>query len=226
MLKLQNVTKFYKIKTKRHYVIRDLTYEFDDNTSIAILGANGAGKSTLLRMLGGIELPNKGKIITNKSISWPVGLGTGYLPQLSARENIRFVCNIYNKSREERLRVTKYVYEFAEIGKFFDMPIETYSSGMRGRVNFGLSMAFDFDYYLVDEVIGVGDPFFKKKADEVFAQKRKNTGILFVSHSIHQIRQICDVGIYLENGKFSVYRNIEQAIERYLENKQAHTNKP
>jgi capsular polysaccharide transport system ATP-binding protein len=224
MLKLQNVTKFYKIKSKRHYVIRDLSYEFPENTSIAILGANGAGKSTLLRLLGGIELPNTGSIITNKSISWPVGLGSGYLMNLSARENIRFVCHIYNKSRHERLRITEFVYNFAEIGKFFDMPIETYSSGMRGRVNFGLSMAFDFDYYLVDEVTGVGDPFFKKKAAEVFQEKRKKAGILFVSHNIKQIRETCDIGVYLENGKFTVYQDIEEAIKRYQKNKQAHSN--
>ena len=219
MLKLNDVTKFYKIKKNKHYVLKNITYEFPAQTSIAILGANGAGKSTLLRLLGGIELPNKGKVITNKSISWPVGLGSGNMASLSARENIRFVCHIYNKTKKEREAITQYVRDFAEIGEFFDMPVETYSSGMKGRINFGLSMAFDFDYYLVDEVMGVGDPFFKKKATQVFEEKRKNASMLLVSHNVQQIKKMCDIGIYLESGSFTVYEDIKEAINVYQKNK-------
>ena len=221
MLKMKNVTKYYNIKKHRHYVINNLTYEFPSKASIAILGPNGTGKSTLLRMLGGIELPNSGEVISDESISWPVGLASGTVSNLSARENIRFVCQIYNKSREERQKIINYVYDFAEIGKFFDMPIETYSSGMKGRINFGMSMAFDFDYYLVDEVTGVGDPFFKKKAQAVFQEKRKNSSMIFVSHNTAQIRRNCDIGIYLQNGRFTVYEDIEEAIKVYEEQKKS-----
>ena len=163
MIKLNNVTKYYKTKKGRNYILKNVTYEFPDNKSIGLFGRNGTGKSTLLRLLGGIELPNSGSIERNKTISWPVALNSAFLPSLNAEQNIRFVCQLYNKSDSERRIITNYVREFAEIGNAFDEPVKSYSTGMKSRLNFGLSMAFDFDYYLVDESISVGDSFFKKK---------------------------------------------------------------
>lgn len=215
MIVLDNVTKFYRIKEFRHYVLRDVSYTFNSGLSIGILGKNGAGKSTLLRMLGGIEYPNFGRIIISGSISWPVGLTAGFLPALSARENIKFVCRIYGKTGLETKKIVDYVRDFAEIGDHFDMPISSYSSGMKGRVNFGLSMAFDFDYYLVDEVTGVGDPSFKKKAADAFNQKRKNAAMVMVSHDMKTLRDTCDIGIYLHDGKIDVYEDLEEAIKLY-----------
>lgn len=217
MITLDRVTKFYRIKDFRHYVLRDVSYKFNSGVSIGILGKNGAGKSTLLRMLGGIEFPNSGKISISGSVSWPVGLTAGLLPNLSARDNIKFVCRIYGKSILEARNVIEFVKDFAEIGEHFDMPISSYSSGMTGRINFGLSMAFDFDYYLVDEVTGVGDPSFKKKSSDAFNQKRKNAAMIMVSHDMKILRDTCDIGIYLHDGKIDVYEDLEEAIKIYQE---------
>lgn len=129
--------------------------------SIALIGHNGAGKSTLLKMIGGIDRPDSGKIITNKTISWPVGLAGGFQGSLTGRENVKFVARLYVK-KENVNNIVDFVRDFSELGKYFDMPIKTYSSGMRARLGFGLSMAFKFDYYLVDEITAVGDAKFKK----------------------------------------------------------------
>lgn len=219
MIHFKNVTKYYKIKSGKHYILQNVNYNFPDKTSIAILGKNGAGKSTLLRMMGGIELANSGEISSDCSISWPVGLASGFQANISAKDNIKFVCRIYNKSISETKNIIDFVEDFAELGNFFTMPIRTYSSGMRSRISFGLSMAFDFDYYLVDEVVGVGDQNFKDKAKNLFDERRKNSSIIMVSHNMAHLKENCDMGIYLSNGEFTVYDNIDDAIKAYQSNK-------
>lgn len=215
MIQLVNATKFYNIRGHKHYILRDVNYTFPEGKSIGILGRNGAGKSTFLRMLGGLEYPNSGKIITTSSISWPVGLTAGFQGSLTARENIKFVCRIHNKNRHEMKQIEEFVYDFAEIGEFFDMPVKSYSTGMRGRVNFGLSMAFDFDYYLVDEVTGVGDPQFGKKANNAFNEKKKNACIIMVSHNMKEIKSSCDIAVVLDNGKINIFDDMDEAIASY-----------
>lgn len=215
MIILNNVTKFYRVRSFRHYVLKNVTHQFNSGVSIGILGKNGAGKSTLLRMLGGIECPNFGAIQIIGSVSWPVGLTAGLLSNLSARENIKFVCRIYGRTGLETKKIIDYVNEFADIGEHFDVPLSSYSSGMRARINFGLSMAFDFDYYLVDEVTGVGDPSFKQKAKDEFNKKRKNAAMIMVSHDVKTLRDTCDIGLYLHDGKIDVYEDLEEAIKIY-----------
>lgn len=215
MIQLVNVTKFYNIRGHKHYILKDVNYTFPEGKSIGILGRNGAGKSTFLRMLGGLEYPNSGKIITTSSISWPVGLTAGFQGSLTARENIKFVCRIHNKNRREMKQIEEFVYDFAEIGEFFDMPVKSYSSGMKGRVNFGLSMAFDFDYYLVDEVTGVGDPQFQKKAKQAFDEKKKNACVIMVSHAMKEIKDNCDIAVVLDNGKINIFDDMDEAIASY-----------
>lgn len=163
MIKIENLTKSYRTPTGRHYVFKDLNIEIPSGKSVAFIGRNGAGKSTLLRMIGGIDRPDSGKIITNKTISWPVGLAGGFRGSLTGRENVKFVARLYAKQEELKEKI-EFVEEFAELGKYFDMPIKTYSSGMRSRLGFGLSMAFKFDYYIVDEVTAVGDASLKRSA--------------------------------------------------------------
>ena len=215
MIELKNATKFYNIKGKKHYILDNVSYRFPSGKSIGLLGANGAGKSTLLRLLGGIELPNAGKIITTSSISWPVGLSAGFQGSLTARENIKFVGQIHGKNIKEAKRIADFVYDFAEIDDFFDMPVKSYSSGMKNRVNFGLSMAFDFDYYLVDEVTAVGDAKFKAKAKKEFDKKRKSACVIMVSHSMSELKKNVDIGVLLKDGKISIYENIDDAINEY-----------
>ena len=216
MIKLDNLTKFYPLSNgDKHFVFREFTFTFPDDCSIGLIGRNGAGKSTLMRLLSGADIPNAGKVITDKKISWPVGLAGGFQQSLSARDNVKFVARVYGykgKALEEKVR---YIEEFAEIGKYFDEPMNTYSSGMRSRIGFGLSMAFDFDYYLIDEAGAVGDAKFKKKSDAIYKEKLSNSKVIMVSHNMAEIEQWCDKVILVNSGKTIVYDDVKEGIEMY-----------
>ncbi|EFN8157636.1 ABC transporter ATP-binding protein, partial [Escherichia coli] len=197
MIAIENLTKSYKTQNGRHYVLKDVNLLFPEGKSIAFIGHNGAGKSTLLRIIGGIDRPDKGRIVTDKTISWPVGLSGGFQGSLTGRENVKFVARLYSKNNELRDKID-FVKDFSELGKYFDMPIKTYSSGMRSRLGFGLSMAFDFDYYLVDEITAVGDARFKKKCIDLFNQKRDKSNLLMVSHNLNSLADYCDHAILFD----------------------------
>ncbi|HGT7562243.1 TPA: ABC transporter ATP-binding protein [Escherichia coli] len=213
MIKIENLTKSYRTPTGRHYVFKDLNIEIPSGKSVAFIGRNGAGKSTLLRMIGGIDRPDSGKIITNKTISWPVGLAGGFQGSLTGRENVKFVARLYAKQEELKEKI-EFVEEFAELGKYFDMPIKTYSSGMRSRLGFGLSMAFKFDYYIVDEVTAVGDARFKEKCAQLFKERHKESSFLMVSHSLNSLKEFCDVAIVFKNSYIiGYYENVQSGID-------------
>lgn len=215
MIKVENITKYYRVKGRKKIVFKDLNLLLTAGGRLALLGPNGAGKSTLLRVLCGIEQPNSGSITRSSSISWPVGLGRGFIPNLTGKENVRFVCRLFNCSKEETRRRIGFVQDFAEIGSYFEMPIVTYSSGMRSRLAFGLSMAFDFDYYVIDEVMAVGDPNFKLKCREMLNEKLQGKGLIMVSHSMWDVRNFCDQGLYLNNGVLQYESDIDKLIELY-----------
>ncbi|HGX9512606.1 TPA: ABC transporter ATP-binding protein [Escherichia coli] len=215
MIKIENLTKSYRTPTGRYYVFKDLNIEIPSGKSVAFIGRNGAGKSTLLRMIGGIDRPDSGKIITNKTISWPVGLAGGFQGSLTGRENVKFVARLYAKQEELKEKI-EFVEEFAELGKYFDMPIKTYSSGMRSRLGFGLSMAFKFDYYIVDEVTAVGDARFKEKCAQLFKERHKESSFLMVSHSLNSLKEFCDVAIVFKNSYIiGYYENVQSGIDEY-----------
>ncbi|MBB0772807.1 ABC transporter ATP-binding protein [Escherichia coli] len=215
MIKIENLTKSYRTPTGRHYVFKDLNIEIPSGKSVAFIGRNGAGKSTLLRMIGGIDRPDSGKIITNKTISWSVGLAGGFQGSLTGRENVKFVARLYAKQEELKEKI-EFVEEFAELGKYFDMPIKTYSSGMRSRLGFGLSMAFKFDYYIVDEVTAVGDARFKEKCAQLFKERHKESSFLMVSHSLNSLKEFCDVAIVFKNSYIiGYYENVQSGIDEY-----------
>ena len=215
MIKIENLTKSYRTPTGRHYVFKDLNLEIPSGKSVAFIGRNGAGKSTLLRMIGGIDRPDSGKIITNKTISWPVGLAGGFQGSLTGRENVKFVARLYAKQEELKEKI-EFVEEFAELGKYFDMPIKTYSSGMRARLGFGLSMAFKFDYYIVDEVTAVGDARFKEKCAQLFKERHKESSFLMVSHSLNSLKEFCDVAIvFKDDNAVGFYEDVQEGIEEY-----------
>ncbi len=215
MIKIENLTKSYRTPTGRHYVFKDLNIEIPSGKSVAFIGRNGAGKSTLLRMIGGIDRPDSGKIITNKTISWPVGLAGGFQGSLTGRENVKFVARLYAKQEELKEKI-EFVEEFAELGKYFDMPIKTYSSGMRSRLGFGLSMAFKFDYYIVDEVTAVGDARFKEKCAQLFKERHKESSFLMVSHSLNSLKEFCDVAIvFKDDNAVGFYEDVHEGIKSY-----------
>ncbi|MBJ6839253.1 ABC transporter ATP-binding protein [Escherichia coli] len=216
MITIENLTKSYRTPLGRLYIFKDLNIAFPSDKSIALLGRNGAGKSTLLRVIGGIDRPDKGTVITDKTISWPVGLSGGFQGSLTGRENVKFVARLYSKANELKNKI-EFVEEFSELGKYFDMPIKTYSSGMRSRLGFGLSMAFNFDYYLVDEITAVGDARFKEKCAKLFKAKHSEFNFIMVSHSLHSLKEFCDVAIYLgRNNMVYYFDDVDYAIKQYL----------
>lgn len=168
-----------------------------------------------MRLLGGADVPDSGTVATDKSISWPVGLAGGFQGSMTGRENIKFVCRVYGAVGEAMRKKVAYVEDFAEIGNWIDEPVKTYSSGMRSRVAFGLSMAFDFDYYLIDEVMSVGDAHFKRKCSDVFEEKLQKSKVVLVSHSMGDIKKLCDVVLLVRNGGVQIYDDVDEGIMAY-----------
>lgn len=217
MLELQNLTKWYSTPRGRRYVFRDLNFVFPADASIGLIGRNGAGKSTLLRLLGGIDMPNAGAVVTDARISWPVGLSGGFQSALTARENIQFVCRVHGATGTKMRKIIDFIADFAEIGEYFDMPMSSYSSGMRSRVAFGMSMAFDFDYYLIDEVTAVGDPQFKSKSQAVLTERLARAKVIMVSHAVSEIAKFCDVVVLVDRGNTLLYTDVNEGIAAYQE---------
>lgn len=215
MISLEGVSKYYPTPKGRKYILQDVTVKFPPNKNIGILGRNGMGKSTLLRLLGGIDFPNSGRIQIDGRISWPMGLAGGLQGSLTGRDNARFVCRIFGDNEREVERKIGFIHEFSELGDYFDMPVKTYSSGMKARLTFATSMAFDFDIYLIDELTAVGDKRFKEKSKQALQEKKDRASFIKVSHNMQELRQECEVGVYLENGKIHVYDDIEQAVATY-----------
>lgn len=213
MITLDNVSKYYPTKFGRHYVLRNVSFTLPGDRNIGILGANGAGKSTLLRLLGGMDMPNKGKVIRHSRVSWPLALSGGFQGSMTGRENTRFVCRIHGV--HDTAEVEEWVKEFSEIGQHYELPIKGYSSGMKSKFSFAVSMAFDFDIYLTDEITSVGDARFKQKCIDVFTQKRETASLIMVSHDMKTLRQQCDMGIVLQNGQLTLHQDIEEAITIY-----------
>ena len=158
-------------------VLDRISRDFPPGVNVGILGRNGAGKSTLLRIIGGSELPDSGTVLRGARLSWPIGFSGGFNHKISGRENLHFICRLY---KEDYRRVADFVEAFAELGEYLDMPVFTYSSGMKAKLAFGVSMAFNFEYYLIDEVMSVGDSVFRKKSEAFFAERRKNATLIVV----------------------------------------------
>ncbi|BEU04049.1 polysialic acid transport ATP-binding protein KpsT [Agarivorans sp. OAG1] len=212
-IELLNVTKWYPSKLGRRYVLNNVSLRLPKGRDIAIMGANGAGKSTLLRMLGRTDFPNRGTINNPFKTSWPLGLSGGTQGSMSGRENTQFVCRIYGVKRSEVIEA--FVQEFSGIGDNFELPVKSYSSGMRSKFSFALSMAFDFEVYLIDEVLAVGDQSFQRKCREALEEKRELANILLVAHSAKKMKQHCDYGLVIHQGKISTYEDIDEAIHIY-----------
>lgn len=218
MIIAENITKTYKIHGKKRTIFENLSLTLHPGDKLALLGHNGAGKSTLLRVLCGVEKPNKGRVTRTSSLSWPVGLSNGFIANLTGRENIKFLCRLFNCSKEQSLAKINFVQDFAELNDYFEMPISTYSSGMQSRLSFGMSLAFDFDFYVVDETLAVGDTNFVQKSKHAFKNKSATSGLIMVSHDVELVRQFCNQGMYLKQGKIFHSNNIEDIITLYLQN--------
>jgi capsular polysaccharide transport system ATP-binding protein len=213
MIRFEHVTKRYRLRSGSKTILGDASFDIQRGQNLAVLGVNGAGKSTFLRLISGNELPDSGRIRREGvSISWPLGFAETFHGSLSGRDNLKFACRIYSRSVEA---VTDYVQSFSELGASLDEPVKNYSSGMRARLAFGLSMAFDFDVYLVDEITAVGDARFKAKCAEVFGQKLEKSDIIMVSHSMSTLKEFCSVGCVLDKGTLKFYDSVKDAIDVY-----------
>lgn len=215
MIRLENLSKTFIREGLRHTVAAQLNVEFPTGVSVGLLGRNGAGKSTLLSMIAGTITPTSGRIVSDGTISWPVGFAGSFHNSLTGAQNVRFIARVYGVDTDA---LVGFVEDFAELGSHFHQRLATYSSGMRSRLAFGVSMGIRFDTYLVDEVTSVGDAAFSKKSNEVFLSRMRESGAIVVSHSMDLMRKLCTMGMVLENGQLRVFDNIDYAIRHHLTN--------
>lgn len=212
MIELHNVYKAYRNNGHTKVVLDHVTTAFERGHSYGILGVNGAGKSTMMRLLSGIELPNGGTIKRDVAISWPLGFASAFHPLMSGRDNVTFAARLYGKDVRD---VLDFVEDFSELGDYLDVPVRTYSSGMMGRLAFGLSMAIDFDCYLIDEITAVGDARFSKRCEAAFAERRAKADVIMVSHAVGTIETFCDRGAVLVDGRLMMFESVDQAVDVY-----------
>ncbi len=212
MIEFRDISKGFWVKGEYYPVIRDLNLTLPSGKSLALLGRNGAGKSTLLNMVSGNMRPDTGDIISDGSISFTVGYAGSFHGDMTGVQNTRFVARVYGVDTDE---LVDFVEDFAEIGKHFHMPLRTYSSGMKSRLAFGVSMGIKFDTYLIDEATATGDKRFKVKSKNVFRARMSEASAIMVSHSMADIRNFCDAGLVLHDGQIEVFDDVEDAIERH-----------
>ena len=215
MIRFDNLTKVFALEGQRKTVADNINVTFPTGRAVALLGRNGAGKSTLLQMVAGTLTPTSGRIVSTGTISWPVGFAGSFHPELSGAQNVRFVGRIYDVDTDELIA---FVEDFAGLEVHFHLPFRTYSSGMKARLAFGVSMGIGFDTYLVDEVTSVGDAAFKERSTTVFRERMKNAGAVVVTHSMPQVRELCTSAAVLHNGKLIYYDALEEGISAHLEN--------
>jgi len=212
MIRLENVTKDYATRQGRIRILSDVNLTIGPGEKIGILGGNGAGKSTLIRLISGAETPTSGRIARRMTTSWPLAFSGGFQGALTGLDNLRFICRIYGVSTEDKIAP---VEEFAELGRYLREPVRTYSSGMRARLAFAISMVIEFDCFLIDEVVAVGDTRFRAKCEEELFGKRSDRAMIIVSHSANYIRKHCDRAAVLDHGVLHHFDDIGRAYKYY-----------
>jgi capsular polysaccharide transport system ATP-binding protein len=219
VISIQKVIKRYPILGGTRVVLDEVNLDIHPGEKIGILGRNGAGKSTLIRLISGTERPDRGEIIRGMKVSWPIAFGGTFQEQLTGLDNLRFICRIYNRSIEDKI---PFVQDFAELGPYFKEPVGKYSSGMRARLAFAISMVVEFDCYLIDEVMAVGDDRFRAKCEVELFQKRADRAMIIVSHSPTYIKKHCDKVSVLLRGKLHHFEDVEAGFEFYQRNNTEH----
>lgn len=210
MIKVENVTKHYHIGKANKVVFSNLSFEIHRGESIGICGANGAGKSTLLRLLAGVEKPTRGRVTRTMLTSWPLGLSSCFQSSLTGADNARFISRIYDRDETELLT---FVDDFAQLGAYLYQPVSTYSAGMQARLAFGVSLAIEFECYLIDEVAGAGDARFRARSEEALQERREKASLIMTSHDPSMLRAYCRRGAVLYGGSLVLYDTIEEACD-------------
>lgn len=212
MIRCENLRKSYHGGHGNHEVLKGVNLTVAPGQRLALLGRNGAGKSTLIKLIGGVELPTGGRVVREMSCSWPIGFNGGFQGSLTGFDNARFIARIYGKSYGE---IRDFVEDFTELGGSLAMPVKTYSSGMRARLAFALSLAIEFDCYLIDEVILVGDQNFQRKCHFELFEKRADRAMIIASHDMHTIDNLCDSAVVIHDGIATLHDNVPDAIAVY-----------
>lgn len=212
MIRVENLCKSYRIGHGRKKVLDEVSFDIKPGDHVGLLGRNGAGKTTLIKLLGGVEMPTSGRIVREMTTSWPIGFGGGFQGSLTGYDNARFIARIYGYEYSE---IRSFVEDFTELGRQLSMPVKTYSSGMRARLAFALSLAIEFDCYLIDEVIMVGDQNFHKRCHYELFEKRADRALILASHSAELIREFCNRALVVNAGKGMLYDDINEALSVY-----------
>ncbi|WGE46405.1 ABC transporter ATP-binding protein [Actinobacillus equuli] len=212
MISVKNVSKRYHTNSGWKTVLQDINFDLHKGEKIGILGRNGAGKSTLIRLMSGVEPPTTGTIERHMSISWPLAFSGAFQGSLTGMDNLRFICRIYNADFDY---VKAFTEEFSELGDYLYEPVKKYSSGMKARLAFALSLSVEFDCYLIDEVIAVGDSRFAAKCKHELFEKRKDRSIILVSHSPSAMKEYCDNAMVLDKGIMHKFENMDDAYKFY-----------
>ncbi len=212
MIICKGIAKSYAHGGRHKQVLNDVNLVIEPGDRIGLLGRNGAGKSTLIKLIGGVEMPTAGRVIRHMSVSWPLGFAGGFQGSLTGYDNSRFIARIYQRDHAE---IRQFVEEFTELGKQLRMPVKTYSSGMRARLAFALSLAIEFDCYLIDEIILVGDQNFQRKCQTELFDRRKDRTMIVASHSPEFIKEFCNKAIIIHNGQAVKYDDVELAVKIY-----------
>lgn len=217
MIHIEHVTKRYATRHGEVTVLDDVNLASRPGEKVGILGRNGAGKSTIIRLISGAERPSAGLIRREMSVSWPLAFGGAFQGSLTGLDNLRFICRVYGKSTEDRIA---YVQEFSELGRYLREPVKTYSAGMRARLAFAISMVVEFDCFLIDEIVAVGDSHFHEKCRIELFEKRKDRAMIIVSHDPGYIKAHCQHAAVLVAGKLHRFEQVEDAFDFY----QSHIN--
>lgn len=212
MISLKNISKSYKTRQGTKRVLRNLDLTIEPGEKVGILGRNGMGKSTLIRLISGAEKPNAGTIERTMTVSWPLAFGGSFQGSLTGYDNVRFICRVYNVDFEPLI---PFIQEFTELGSNLREPVKTYSSGMSARLAFAISMAVDFDCYLIDEILAVGDARFHERCQVELFEKRQDRSLVLVSHMPHQIRKHCHTFYVMNNGKLDRFTDVDEAYSFY-----------
>lgn len=212
MIKLIDVAKFYETRHGRVRIFDNVNLTISPGEKVGILGRNGAGKSTMIRLISGAEQPSSGRIERSMSVSWPLAFGGAFQSTLTGLDNLRCICRIYGTSPDDKI---DFVQEFSELGTYLREPVKTYSAGMRARLAFALSMVVDFDCFLIDEIVAVGDARFTEKCRVELFEKRGDRAMIIVSHDPTYIRAHCDRASALVDGKLHHFDDLDLAFAFY-----------
>jgi capsular polysaccharide transport system ATP-binding protein len=212
MIACEKLCKSYPMGHGVKRVLRGLDLNIGRGEKLGVLGRNGTGKTTLIKMIGGVEMPTSGRITRKMTVSWPLGFGGGFQGSLTGYDNARFIARIYGQNYRD---IRDFLEDFTELGRQLTMPVKTYSSGMKARLAFALSLAIEFDCYLIDEVILVGDQNFQRKCHEELFVKRADRALVLASHSCDTIRDYCDRALVLHGGQGQIYRDVDEALDIY-----------